>query len=213
VTWLAEECGIRQFIDIGAGLPTQKPTHEVARGIDPHSRVVYADNDPGVVARGHEILKGVAGTAVIEADLRQPRALLDHPETRRLIDFAKPVGLLMIAVTQFVADADDPWRLVREYVGALVPGSYLALSAPTADHKVSWRVDKLADVYATSTIPVNVARTKPEIERFFDGMEIIPPYESAERAVVHVGLWGAEDPELADDDGSRWFYAAVARKP
>jgi hypothetical protein len=213
VTWLAQECGIRQFIDIGAGLPTQKPTHEVARGIIPGSRVVYTDNDARVVARGHEILRGVAGTAVIEADLRQPRALLDHPETRRLIDFAEPVGLLMIAVTQFVADADDPWRSVSEYADALVPGSYLALSAPTADNKVSWRVDKVVDVYATSTIPVNVARTKPEIERFFEGMQIVPPYEGAGPVVVHVGLWGAEDPESADDDGSRWFYAAVARKP
>ncbi len=213
VTWLAEECGIGQFIDIGAGLPTQKPTHEVARGIIPDSRVVYTDIDPEVVARGHEILKGAAGTTVIQADLRQPRALLDHPETQRLIDFAEPVGLLVIAVTQFVPDADDPWRLVRQHVDALAPGSYLALSAPTADHKVSWRVGQVMDVYATSTIPVSVVRTKSEIGRFFDGMEIVPPYEGAGRVVAHVGLWGAEDPELADDDGSRWFYAAVARKP
>jgi hypothetical protein len=213
VTWLAEERGIRQFIDIGAGLPTQKPTHEVARGIIPGSRVVYTDSDPQVVARGHEILRGVDDATVIHADLRQPRALLEHTETRRLIDFAEPVGLLMIAVTQFIADADDPWRLVRQHTDALAPGSYLALSAPTADNKVSWRVDRVVDVYATSTIAVNVARTKSEIGRFFDGMEIVPPYEGAGRVVAHVGLWGAEDPELADDDGSRWFYAAVARKP
>jgi hypothetical protein len=213
VGWLAEECGIRQFIDVGAGLPTQRPTHEAARDAAPDCRVVYSDNDPRVVARGHEILKGATGTAVIRADLRHPRALLDHPQTRRLIDFAEPVGLLMIAVTQFIPDADDPWRLVREHAAALAPGSYLALSAPTADHKVSWRVDRVTDVYATSTIPVNVARTKPQIERFFDGMEIVPPYDGAGREVVHAGLWGAEDPEAADDDGSRWFYAAVARKP
>jgi len=213
VSWLAGECGIRQFIDIGAGLPTQRPTHEVARGIVPDSRVVYTDNDPQVVARGYDILKGVNGAAVIQADFRQPRALLDHPETRRLIDFAEPVGLLVIAVTQFVADADDPWSCVRQYVEPLAPDSYLALSAPTADHKVSWRVDQVLDVYASSTVPVNAARTKPEIERFFDGMEIVPPYDGAGCAVAHVGLWGAEDPELADDDAARWVYASVARKP
>ena len=213
VTWLAEECGIRQFIDIGAGRPTQRSTHEVARSVISDSRVVYTDSDPQVVARGHEILAGVPGVGVIQADLRQPRTLLDHPDTRCLIDFAQPVGLLMIAVTQFVSDADNPWRSVRQYVEALAPGSYLALSAPTGDHKVSWRVDQTVDVFATSTIAVNVPRTRSEIERFFDGMEIVPPYDGAGQVVAHVGLWGAEDPELADDDASRWFYAAVARKP
>ncbi len=210
---LAEERGIRQFIDIGAGRPTQRSTHEVARSVISDSRVVYTDSDPQVVARGHEILAGVPGAAVIQADLRQPRTLLDHPDSRRLIDFAQPVGLLMIAVTQFVSDADNPWRCVRQSVEALATGSYLALSAPTADHKVSWRVDQTVGVFATSTIAVNVPRTRSEIERFFEGMEIVPPYDGAGQVVAHVGLWGAEDPESADDDASRRFYAAVAREP
>jgi hypothetical protein len=212
VTWLAGERGIRQFIDIGAGLPTQRPTHEIARAIATEARVVYTDADPLVVARGREMLAGVAGTAVIEADIRQPGAVLEHPHALELIDFAQPVAVLMVAVTQFVPDADDPWALVRRYVGALVPGSSLAVSAPTGDHKVSWRVDQTLGVYAASTAPATV-RSKAQFERFFSGLEIVPPYDGAGPAVTHVGLWGAEDPAVADDDASRWFYAAVARKP
>jgi SAM-dependent methyltransferase len=212
VTWLTGECGIQQFIDIGAGLPTQRPTHEIARTITDDARVIYTDADPQVVARGHEMLAGVPGVAVIEADIRQPGVVLDHPQTRLLIDFAQPTALLMVAVTQFVPDHDDPWTLVRRYVDALAPGSYLALSAPTGDHKVNWRVDRTLDVYAGSTAPATV-RSKSQFERFFAGLEILPPYDGAEPTVTHVGLWGAEDVEAADDDAARWFYAAVARKP
>lgn len=212
VSWLAGECAIRQFIDLGAGFPTQRPTHEIVRTIAPDARVVYTDSNPLVVARSREMLSGVPGTVAIEADVRQPAVLLTHPETRRLINFNQPVALLMVAVTQFVPDADDPWGLVHQYMDALAPGSYLALSAPTSDHKVAWRVDQTVEVYATSTIPTNVPRTKADIERLLEGLEIVPPYDGAGPVVAHIGLWGAEDPGLAEDDASRWFYAAVARK-
>jgi SAM-dependent methyltransferase len=211
VLWLAGECGIRQFVDIGAGFPTQRPTHEMARAVAPDARVVYTDSDPAVVARGQAMLSGVPGAAVIEADIRDPDTMLAHPTTRRLIDFGQPVAVLMVAVTQFVPDADDPWALVRRHVDALAPGSHLALSAPTGDHKVDWRVERTLAVYAASTAPAAV-RSRAQIERFFDGLEITPPYEGADAAAVHIGLWGAEDVEQADDDASRWFYAAVGRK-
>lgn len=214
VRWMAAEHGVRQFIDIGAGLPAQRSTHEVVRGLAPGSRVVYTDNDPRVIARGHEILADVPGTAVIEADIREPEALLNHPQTRQLIDFDAPAGLLIIAVTQFVTDEDDPWYLVRRYMGALAPGSFLALSALTADHQDERKLGRAVEVYATSTVPVSGGpRTKAEIERFFAGLEIVPPYPGAASEVAYVGLWGCENPEAADTDGSRWFYAAVARKP
>src|ERR1017187_641017 len=145
VRWMAEHV-IRQFVDLGAGLPTQRCTHEVAREILPDARVLYTDNDPGVIAHGHEILAGVPGTAVIEADFRQPGDLLDRPEVKRLIDFAEPVGLLIVAVTQFIPDADDPWSLLASYLDMLVPGSYLALSAPTADRMAPRKVDRILDV-------------------------------------------------------------------
>lgn len=165
-----------------------------------------------MIARGQRLLAGVPGTAVIEADIRRPGALLGHPLTRQLIDFDAPVGLLVVAVTQFVADEDDPWGLVRRYVAGLAPGSFLALSAPTSDHQDPRKTSRAVEVYATVANAAR-ARTKAEIARFFDGMEIIPPYPGAAPQVAFVGLWGCEDPEAADTDGSRWFYAAVARKP
>jgi S-adenosyl methyltransferase/Domain of unknown function (DUF397) len=212
VRWMAQR-DIRQFIDLGAGLPTQRSTHEVAREIRPDARVVYTDSDPGVIAHGREILTGVPGTAVIEADFRRPEDLLSHPETRRLIDFAEPAGLLIVAVTQFIPDSDDPWGLVARYMGALAPGSYLALSAPTADRMIARKVDRIIDVYATSTIPSNTPRTRAEVDRFFTGLTIVPPYQGAAPALISAGLWDCEDLEAAESDGSRSFYVAVARKP
>jgi SAM-dependent methyltransferase len=212
VRWMAER-GIRQFIDLGAGLPTQRSTHEVAQEVMPDSRVVYTDIDPGVIAHGREILAGVPGTAVIETDFRRPEELLDHPKTRKLIDFTEPAGLLLVAVTQFIADSDDPWALVTRYAEALAPGSYLALSAPTADHMVPRKVDRILEVYGASTIPSNVPRTRAEVERFFTGLTILPPYPGAEPELTSAGLWDCEDPEVAESDGSRSFYVAVARKP
>lgn len=213
VRWMATKHGIRQFIDIGAGLPAQRSTHDVARAYAPGSRVLYTDNDSRVIARGREILAGVPGTAVIEADIRELDMLLGHQQTRELINFDEPVGLLILAVTQFLADEDDPWGLVRRYMGALVPGSFLALSAPAVDHADERKTDRFVEVYATSTKPVVTLRTKPEIERFFAGLEIEPPYPGAAPEMTYVGLWGCEDPADADTDGSRWAYAAVGRKP
>lgn len=212
VRWMTER-GIGQFIDIGAGLPTQRATHEVAREVTPDARVLYTDNDRGVIAHGHQILAGEPGTAVIEADFRRPEDLLGHPETMRLIDFAEPAGLLIIAVTQFIATAEDPWSLVTRYVDMLAPGSYLALSAPTGDRMAERKLDRILEVYATSSIPMNVPRTKAEIERFFTGLEIVPPYEGADAVLTSAGLWDCEDPDAAESDGSRSFYVAVARKP
>ena len=212
VTWMARERGIRQFIDVGAGFPAQRPTHEVARAVAPGCRVLYTDNDPAAVARGSRMLDGVPGTAVIEADLRQPGALFGHPEARRLIDPRLPTGLLVVAVTQFVADQDDPWSLVARHMAPLAPGSCLALSAPTADHKVESQVEQVESEYAHSSAGVNQTRTRGEIERFFSGLEIAAPYEGAAPGVAFVGLWGCDDPEAADDDASRWFYAGVGTK-
>ncbi len=212
VRWMAADRGIRQFIDIGAGFPAQRSTHDVACAIDPAIKVVYSDIDARVVARGRELLAGLPGTAVVQADLRDADRLLGHPLTRELIDFTEPVGLLVLAVAQFIPDQDDPWGLVRRYVDALAPGSYLALSHGTADRQDERKADHAAEVYASSSSPAQ-GRTKLEIERFFDGLEIVPPYPGAGPEATYVGLWGCEDAGAADTDGSRWGYAAVARKP
>jgi hypothetical protein len=199
--------------DIGAGFPTQKATHEVANSIARDCRVVYTDNDPLAVTRGRRMLADVPEAAVIEADIREPDVLFGHPETRRLIDLTQPVGLLIVAVTQFVPDEDDPWDLVARHIDPLAPGSYLALSAPTADHKVESTVDRVVGEYVGTSAGGNWPRTKDGIERFFAGLEFEFPYLGAESGVTYVGLWGCDDPEAADDDASRWFYAGVARKP
>jgi S-adenosyl methyltransferase len=211
VTRMARDWGIRQYIDIGAGLPTQRNTHEVVGEVVPDGRVLYVDRDPRVIARGTSMLEGAKGTAVIEADLREVDRILSHEETVRLIDFTEPVGLLMVAVTQFIPDEDDPWGLVARYRDAMASDSYFALSAPTNDHQAERIVEGVVEVYRTTPTP-GVARTRAQIERFFAGFDIVPPYEGAAPAVDFVGLWDAEDPEAADDDASRWFFAGVGRK-
>jgi O-methyltransferase involved in polyketide biosynthesis len=210
---MASEWGIRQFIDIGAGLPTQYNTHHVALEVAPGSRVLYADNDPMTVAKGRELLAGVPGTAMIEADVRAPEAVLDHPETRRMIDPAAPVGLLMVAVLHFVPDDDDPWGLVSRYLDAVPSGSYLAVTHASSDEQMDETLRAtVGKIYQNTTTPF-VDRTKTEVERLFRGLELVPPYEGATPAIAFAGVWGAEDPVAADTEGSRWFYAGVARKP
>jgi hypothetical protein len=209
VNRMAQDFGIRQFIDLGSGMPTQRNTHEVVGEVRADGRVVYVDFDPRVIARANEILAGHENTALIQADMREPDKVLDHPEIRRLIDFTEPVGVLAVAVTHFIPDSDDPWGMVARYLDAVPSGSYLALAAVTGDRvEERWRM-----VQQASPKYEGYPRSRAEIERFFAGLEIVPPYEGAEPAVAYVGLWGAEDPELADDDGSRLAYAAVARKP
>lgn len=209
---MAAEWGIRQFLDLGAGLPTQRNTHEVVADVVPDGRVVYVDIDPAVVAQGNKLLAGVARASVIEGDLRHPDRILANPDLRRLLDLTAPVGLLLVAVLHFVTDDDDPWGVVARYLDAIPPGSYLALSHGSAD-QVSNRVGgAVTAVYAGTTTPL-IDRSRTEIERFFRGLEVVPPYPGAAPGVVFAGLWGAEDPDLADSDGSRLSYAAVGRKP
>jgi S-adenosyl methyltransferase len=212
VRWMAAERGIRQFIDIGSGLPTQGNTHQVARAFDPAARVVYVDHDPMVLAYANDLLTAEGTTAVIKADLRDPGTLLGHPALRALINFGEPAGLLMTAVLQFIADSSDPWGLVGRYAAALAPGSYLALSHITGDGLPPVAIQTGIDVYADATERA-YPRPRAAIERFFDGLELVPPYDGADRVVTHVGLWGAEDLAAADSDGSRALYCGVARLP
>jgi hypothetical protein len=209
--WLARQ-GVRQFIDIGSGLPTQNNTHEAARKVVPDTRVVYADNDPMVAAYAGPLLADDGSTAVITADLRDPDAVLGAAELTGLIDFAEPVGLLMTAVVHFVADESDPWSLIARYMAAVAPGSYLALSHLTDDKIPPDAAQALRDAFASSLWTIHL-RPRTDVERFFDGLELVPPYEGAPPELTYVGLWGAEDTELADSDGSRAFYCGVARRP
>jgi O-methyltransferase involved in polyketide biosynthesis len=210
--WLAAERGIRQFIDIGSGLPTRGNTHEVLQSITGQARVVYVDNDPMVLAYGKELLTDDGTTAVIEADLRDPDSVLNNPELRALIDFSQPTGLLMTAVLHFVADGSDPWGLVARYARALAPGSYLVVSHVTADNVPSRAVQTGLEVYAKATENIYL-RSRAEVERFFEGLDLEAPYQGGTPGLAFLGEWGAEDRELADSDGSRWGYCGVARIP
>lgn len=209
--WMARR-GVRQFIDIGSGLPTRGNTHDAVKMVDPASRVVYVDNDPMVTAQARGLLAGDGSTRFIEGDVNHPDRILGHPELRALINLGEPAGLLMTAVVHFVDDGSDPWGLVTRYVEALAPGSYLALSHSTMDKLPPRMVEAGLAMYARASQPL-YPRPLADVERFFDGMELVAPHDGASPAVCHAGLWGAEDPEAADSDGSRVIYCGVARRP
>lgn len=209
--WMARQ-GIRQFIDLGSGLPTQNNTHQSVRRVIPDARVVYVDIDPMVGGHAGGLLVGDGSTVVVTADLRELEAVLGHPDLRRLIDFGQPAGVLATDVLHFVPDGEDPWGLVARYLAALAPGSYLALSHGTSDKLPPRQTGDIVDTMAKNAVQV-YGRTRAEVDRFFTGLELVSPYEGAEPAVTYVGLWGAEDVQAADTDGSRSFYCGVARRP
>jgi hypothetical protein len=208
--WLAAQ-GIRQFIDIGSGLPTVGNTHEVVQNLVPGARVVYVDHDPLVLAYAAGLLAGNQDATFVLADLRDPGGVLGHPDLVALIDFAEPVALMMTAVLHFVAPSSDPWGLVARYVAALAPGSYLVLSQVTDDKTPPRSVRVAEQMYAKGTENIYF-RSKADIARFFGGLHMVAPDGTAP-TVVHVGEWGADDPDTADSDGSRWSYCGVARCP
>jgi len=210
--WIAGR-GVRQFIDIGSGLPTVGNTHDVVRSVDAECRVVYVDNDPMVRAQSGQLLSGATGVQVILGDLRDPERLLADPQLRALIDFSQPTGLLMTAVMHFVADDSDPPGLMRHYQDALASGSYLALSHLTSDHKPPRAVHEFRRVFARATEQMHF-RSRPEVERLFDSLNLVSPRDpEGPGRLCYVGDWEAEDADLADSDGSRWLYCGVARRP
>lgn len=166
--------GIRQFLDIGSGLPTQQNVHHVAQTVDPETRVVYVDNDPIVLAHGRALLAENDRTGYFEADVRDPRLILDAAGTRALIDFDQPVGLVLCAVLHFVPDADDPAALVRTYLSALAPGSMLVLSHVCVDGTDPELLVRIADSYANQAIKLHL-RTRETIAEMTDGMDVFDP--------------------------------------
>jgi len=173
--------------------------------------VIYVDHDPMVKLHSEGIVDPDR-VRVLCADLREPDTILDDPAVRELIDPAEPTGLLMTAVLMFVADEADPWSLVARYVEAVRSGSFLALSHLTDDAKPPIAVEGFRRAFDHATEQMHF-RSKGQVERFFDGLQVIPPYTGATPAITYSGLWGAEDVQLADSDGSRWLYCAVARIP
>jgi hypothetical protein len=208
-TWIARQ-GVRQFIDIGSGLPTVGNTHEVVRIVHPDARVVYVDNDPMVEYQSRAMIAADDTVSVICADLRDPGSILGSDVVRALIDPGEPTGIMMTAVLMFVSDASDPWGLVSRYVRAVGQGSYLSLTHLTDDSKPPVAVEGFRAVFDHATERMHF-RSRSQVERFFSGLEMVPPYPGARAEVSFAGLWGAEDPDLADSEGSRWMYSGVGK--
>ena len=208
VTYLTRDAGIRQFLDIGTGIPTEPNVHQVAQAAAPESRVVYVDNDPIVLAHARALLvtSPEGRTAYINADLRDPDRILSSPQLRETLDLNRPIGLLLIAILHFVGDADDPYDLTRRLIDALPPGSYVALSHLTGDF-VPEKWAGVAEVYRRQGVTMRV-RSKAEIAGFLDGLDLVDP------GLEIITRWR---PEPVDIDGRITdaqvsVYGAVARK-
>ena len=202
----AAEAGIRQFLDIGTGLPTANNVHDVAQAIAPESRIVYVDNDPLVLTHARALLTSSkqGATAYIDADVREPQQILGDPAVRDTLDWNRPVALLLVAVLHFVEESEDPYAIVKELVGALPAGSYLVLSHATFD---PLDPETIAAMNAVNEgiKPRFSPRTLAEVSRFFDGLDLLEP------GIVSVSDWRAEPgprPTPAEATG----YGAVARR-
>ncbi len=197
VRFLAGEVGITQFLDLGSGIPTVGNVHEVAQAAHPNNRVVYVDHEPVAVAQSQRLLADNPYAAVIHADIRDHEKVLNHPETLRLLDFSKPVAVLMLQVLPFIPDADDPAQVVAGYRDVCVSGSYLALAHSLSFDYWPGAVAEAVEMYTKSTHPLNL-RTPDQVAAFFDGYDLVEP------GVVFTAVWRPERP-VADDEaiGSR----------
>jgi O-methyltransferase involved in polyketide biosynthesis len=203
VRFLAAERGIRQFLDVGTGIPTASNTHEVAQGIAPESRIVYVDNDPMVLAHARALLTSSdeGRCAYIDADIRTPEKIL--AAAADLIDFSKPVAVVLMAVLQFVPDEDGPYELVRRLMAAVPAGSYLVISHPAADIQaaaMAGMATRLNQLMAQRVKP----RTKDEVTTFFDGLSLVDP------GVIRCPEWRPDNPE--DAAGKSTMWGGVAEK-
>jgi hypothetical protein len=202
VEYLAREAGIRQFLDIGTGLPTADNTHEVAQQIAPESRIVYVDNDPIVLAHSRALLTSTpqGATAYIQADARDPAAILR--EAAETLDFSQPVAVMMLAIMHLIADP-LPEEIAAAIVDALAPGSYLTITAATRDIDTE-RMTRAAGQFNTHRVAVQFhPRTHAEISRYFTGLELIEP------GLVSLAQWRATP---SPDVGQIPWYGGMGRK-
>lgn len=201
--------GIRQFLDIGSGIPTVANVHEVAQGEDPECRVVYVDKDPIAVAHSELMLAGNDRATVVRADMREPEAVLDHPETRRLLDFDQPVGLLVLMMLHWLPDEADPWALMARYRDALAPGSHLAITHVTADHQ-DQRLTEVTDLIRESRSADQLTeRSHHQVLELFGDFELVEP------GLVGCAVWRPAGPGDVSDvpEMNMVIYGGVARKP
>ncbi len=200
------DLGIRQFLDIGSGIPTVGNTHEIARQANPDCRVTYVDIDPVAVAHTEAILAGDSQVCVVRGDLRAPEQLLLELARRRVIDFSEPVGVLLVAVLHLLADADQPAKAVRVLSDAAAPGSHIAISHLSGAHRPD-DAAKLAANSAQRAGPKIIFRSREEIMTFFHGLTMIEP------GVVELAQWRVESPaDVTEPQGRSLGLAGVGRK-
>jgi hypothetical protein len=206
--------GVRQFLDVGSGMPTEGNVHEIAQATAPDARVVYVDIDPVVVSESLEILDGNEATTAIQGDVRNPHAILENPQLRKVLDLNEPVGLLMIALLHFVPDDDEALDAVGQLVAVTAPDSYLAISHTSAEgfqlgSTGPNSVQAGQEIYRRQTATPITLRTREQVRRFFDGCaEFVPP------GLVWMTEWRPEpgDPtDFADDPRRSGQWACVAR--
>jgi SAM-dependent methyltransferase len=212
VRYLAEQ-GIDQFLDLGSGVPTVGNVHEIAHQVNPDAKVVYVDNEAVAVHASRILLADEPNAAIVPANLLHPDTVLDHPATRRLLDFERPLAIMLVSVLHFEADDDLVEDVVRRYVEALRPGSYLTIShftdpaaLPTAAQEADG-VEAALGVYRQSTSPLTW-RTLERIEGMFAGLELVEP------GVAHVLDWRPDGDRALEPYRARMaIHAAVGRKP
>jgi O-methyltransferase involved in polyketide biosynthesis len=207
VRYLVGEAGIRQFLDLGTGIPTSPNVHEVAQATAPDTRVVYVDNDPIVLAHARALLtsQDAGETAFIMADLRQPESILGHPTLTATLDLGQPVAVLAVGVLMYFRDSDrpNPFEMVATMLAPMPSGSYLALTTPTPDFSPEETAKAVAAAEAAGI--TLVPRSKAEVERFFTGLELVDP------GVAPMLAWRPDEPPA--DPESAYYWAGVARKP
>lgn len=207
--WLVRVAGVRQFLDIGSGIPTEPNLHQVAQALAPETRVVYADNDPIVLRHAQDLLSSTpeGRTAYLEADFTEPESILASPQLRQTLDLDRPVALSLVALLHFITDERGAYDILRRFMDALPSGSYLVLTHATADFDPDL-LTRVAEAYQ-STVAEGQIRSSSEVSRFFDGLELVDP------GVVVAHRWRPDPDEEQPDitDAEFPVYGGVARKP
>jgi hypothetical protein len=197
--------GITQFLDIGSGIPTFGNVHEVALTAAPDARVVYVDNDPVAVAHSRAVLQDCTQSDVVSADFRSPQDVLLSAEVERLLDFDRPVALMLVALLHFIEDKDDPWKTVGEFRDALAPGSLIVLThAGEGEARKPARADEVVDLYRDIGSPL-LLRSRADVLGFFEGCELVDP------GLVAMPRWRPDSPPELEDPVTFHGFAGVGR--
>ncbi len=205
VRYLSAEEGIRQFLDIGTGIPSANNTHEVAQAVAPDSRIVYVDNDPIVLTHARALLaSGPEGsTQYVDGDIRDTAAIIEA--AARTLDFSQPTALMLLGIMHLVQDSEDPYQIVADLMSPLPSGSYLVLSHPASDFNVTEQAEAQRRYNERVSTPQTL-RTREEVTGFFEGLELVPP------GLVYVHTWRPDPGDIVPQDGKS-AHGGVARKP